>query len=406
MSQNFHTDIPFKAPVNSAVVNSPLGTLDQGITDLDTRMDTLENMRAGAAAFTQANFGSTTTLTISSGVITVSQTYHKVDTEAAAASDNLDTINGVAGDFLLLACVSAARVVTVRHNVGNVYFGDGNDRVLNDTNRLLLLVYNGAKWVEHLPPDAAIKSREVISSTLVNTQQILWPDRALINPSAGQVRPAVLPNLGASKLVLLQAMGASGWVHNVGHVIPTLTGTPASALDSDGHWIEFTTGVTINTDRGLEMTTFNYFSRQLNPLANWVIKTPSDLTSYRLFMVLTAASFAPSTDTPLGGGSGLIGFRYSTAAGDGGWVGYSSDGVSTSVTATVAAIATSTRYLLRIRVDESVPAVYFSVNNGTEVSLTTNLPAAGQALGYLLAFRNLVGADRRLRFGRLEIAYK
>lgn len=63
------------------------------------------------------------TLTIASGVITITKSHHRVDTESAAATDDLDTINGgVDGDILILESLNDARTIVVRHNGG----GTGN----------------------------------------------------------------------------------------------------------------------------------------------------------------------------------------------------------------------------------------------------------------------------------------
>lgn len=56
-------------------------------------------------------------LTIASGVITPTHKYHRVDTESAAATDDLDTIlttNAVNGDLLTLVSVNAARDTTLK----------------------------------------------------------------------------------------------------------------------------------------------------------------------------------------------------------------------------------------------------------------------------------------------------
>ena len=57
---------------------------------------------------------SPTELTIASGAITVTQSFHVVDTEADAASDTLDTINGgVDGMILVLMTVANTRDVII-----------------------------------------------------------------------------------------------------------------------------------------------------------------------------------------------------------------------------------------------------------------------------------------------------
>ena len=95
-------------------------------------------------------------LTIASGIVTVTQGYNLIDTEAAAASDDLVTItpgsptNGPAideGSLLVIGPVNAARVVTVKNGSGNIQLLAG-DYVMSSAYSRLLLMYNGSAWVE------------------------------------------------------------------------------------------------------------------------------------------------------------------------------------------------------------------------------------------------------------------
>jgi hypothetical protein len=88
---------------------------------------------------------------ISSGAITVSpasgEGHYKVDTEASAAYDDLDTINGGAdGDVITLQGVNAGRIVRVRHAAGNIQTPNGQHTAL-DTVGELTLRYNGTYWL-------------------------------------------------------------------------------------------------------------------------------------------------------------------------------------------------------------------------------------------------------------------
>lgn len=76
-----------------------------------------------------------TTLTIAAGVVTATQTYHTIDTEAAAASDDLDTINGLAnGQFYMFKSANAGRNVVFKHGTGNILCPSGQDVTLDVTN--------------------------------------------------------------------------------------------------------------------------------------------------------------------------------------------------------------------------------------------------------------------------------
>lgn len=113
-------------------------------SDVDMNTEALLNLG-------MVNLSDATTLTIASDAITPTLSLHRVDTQAAAATDDLVnvTLNASAGRrrFLLLACVTPARVVTVR-STGNIKLKRG-DAVLDDVDKLLLLVQlDASHWVE------------------------------------------------------------------------------------------------------------------------------------------------------------------------------------------------------------------------------------------------------------------
>src|SRR5687768_16098812 len=85
----------------------------------------------GTTAFNQVNLGVFgTTLTIASDAISITKSRHVIDTQGGGATDDLSTISGfAAGDMLFIQTVSAARVVTIKHNVGNIYIFAGVDIV-------------------------------------------------------------------------------------------------------------------------------------------------------------------------------------------------------------------------------------------------------------------------------------
>lgn len=89
-------------------------------------------------------------LTVATGAVTASQGLHRLDTEADAASDDLDTItagSGMADGFLLvLRAENTARVVTLKDGTGNLLLG--GDYALSATDRTITLIYDGTNWRE------------------------------------------------------------------------------------------------------------------------------------------------------------------------------------------------------------------------------------------------------------------
>jgi hypothetical protein len=84
-------------------------------------------------------------LTIASDAITVTGCYHRVDTEGAAATDNLATINGAAtGQVIILQSVASSRDVTVKNGTGNIFLA-GSDFVLDNSRDFLVLICTGGE---------------------------------------------------------------------------------------------------------------------------------------------------------------------------------------------------------------------------------------------------------------------
>lgn len=77
------------------------------------------------------------------GEVTRTQVLHRIDTEAQVATDDLDTINGGSdGDIIILSIREPTRVVTIKHQTGNVNLSGGSDCVLNSYYDVLALWYN------------------------------------------------------------------------------------------------------------------------------------------------------------------------------------------------------------------------------------------------------------------------
>jgi len=99
----------------------------------------------------QIEFTDATELTISSGVITVTQNYHMIDTQGDASSDDLDTITAgtdVAAGFILhLRVVSDARTVVIKAGTsGSDNLDIGSDVTLDESYKTYSLVYDGDDW--------------------------------------------------------------------------------------------------------------------------------------------------------------------------------------------------------------------------------------------------------------------
>ena len=87
------------------------------------------------------------TLTIASGVITVTKSYHEISTEGGAGNDDLDTINGGSTGMICTFKSSASgQDTTFKDATGNIRLQ--GDRQLNHVQDTLTLIYDGNGWSE------------------------------------------------------------------------------------------------------------------------------------------------------------------------------------------------------------------------------------------------------------------
>ena len=141
---------------------------------------------SGALEFVDA-----TELTIASGVITVTQNYHKVDTEGDAGTDDLDTItagtNVAAGFILFLRVESGARTVVLKNGTSGADNLDiGTDITLDETYKTYCLVYDGTNWrpvtyADSTPPTfASLSPLTTRGDTLVSSSGTVTGDRLAV----------------------------------------------------------------------------------------------------------------------------------------------------------------------------------------------------------------------------------
>lgn len=96
--------------------------------------------------------GSATALTIATGAVTLinNSSSYVLDTEGAAATDDLDTISGGQdGQIIILNSANASRNVVVKHNTGNIYNPNAFNITLDLTTDLVVLRYDATavKWI-------------------------------------------------------------------------------------------------------------------------------------------------------------------------------------------------------------------------------------------------------------------
>lgn len=149
----------YKFGINISGSNVFVERTDPSLWILDERTAVSRELGPTAKDLTawQLNLGGSQTsdvlgsaLTIASGAITITGSVHRIATEAAAASDDLVTINGGRiGTVLILMAGYDSRTIVVKHGTGNIYLNGAADFSL-DSNKdtLTLLNINGSTWVE------------------------------------------------------------------------------------------------------------------------------------------------------------------------------------------------------------------------------------------------------------------
>lgn len=87
--------------------------------------------------------------TISSGAITYSGAYMVIDTEGAASSDDLDTINGgTTGDVVKIRTTVNGRDVNIKSSTGNILLPNDVDARLSRSDNVIELILIGSFWVQ------------------------------------------------------------------------------------------------------------------------------------------------------------------------------------------------------------------------------------------------------------------
>lgn len=198
---------------------------------------------------------------------------------------------------------------------------------------------------------------------------------------------------------LAVAMRQQSVPQGIGIVDPSVTGTQARIMFSDGSYNSMTPSAILNNGASLTSTSNTYYQPQHDPTFEAIVRTGSDITTVRLWVGMSVGG--------VGNGSGTSAaqcmmMRYSPGDGDTGWVGVTNDGTQ-SVTAQVAAIAADTRYKIKIR--KSGASVFFSVNDGTEVEATADIPTATTEFGFDVRISVAGAVTRVFYLSRLLIAY-
>ncbi|MEK6617668.1 MAG: hypothetical protein AABY90_03140, partial [Nitrospirota bacterium] len=183
---------------------------------------------------------------------------------------------------------------------------------------------------------------------------------------------------------------------SVGVSSTTNTGTQTNANDSKTTWTNHATSATAGASGSVRSTAFTLVRRAHDPMFIAHVKTGVDITNLRIWAGLVSLTQSNS-DTLDGQG---FAFRYSSGAGPN-WFAATRDGATQTATNMGLAVAASTDYLLKFTVNSAAGTVTFTVNGGNSTTLSTNLPAAGTDLGFVVIAYTTTATVKNLAISRI-----
>lgn len=231
-----------------ASVANALGASLVGIEDVGANL-TAANAEAAFAEILNAGyawrdkiFKAATELTIATGAVVATQGAHTIDTEADAASDDLNSITGgTAEELLFVRPANAARTVVLKHAIGaNLIACPGaRDISLAEATDFAILYFDGTQWIV-----------------------VGWNTLALGGGGLGSALASVANALGASLIGIEDAAGVITAVNvetalaEIGTKVKTAAATVLSALSH----IRIVTagGATADTDTVLPTGTWEF----------------------------------------------------------------------------------------------------------------------------------------------------
>lgn len=184
-------------------------------------------------------------------------------------------------------------------------------------------------------------------------------------------------------------------------ITPTETGTQSAVVSGGNLFINYASGAVSGNDGGIRSSQLLLTRGDMNPDYQVVWRAPSTITSIRLWLGLIS-SVNTNSDTLAAHGAC---FRYSTVAGDAGFVPVTRDGATQNVGASLGSIVADTVYRFRIRTLDSGVTWLFSINGGTETSVTTNVPGATTSLGFDNRVYTQTAGSRNIAMSRIQLKF-
>ncbi len=390
----------------------------------------------GVQAFDRTSYGAAEALTIASGAITPTKSHIVIDTEAAAALDDLTTINnGAAGRELFIRIANSGRKVRLQQS-GNIRLPMTSSPQITNTQQVVWLLHDGTNWNGLIVPTGIALSHGAteavtIASGIITASQT----RLIVSPETGTIDDLTQINGGADgNVIVLQA--ASGTVITVreGSTIKFANGRDRILVGLEqtltlmwygtgGYWVEYAANTypvmshpRVKSSFRIRAVGNTFFTSLCNAtqiglgalsnandaIGSFVQQAVAATTNTQAgeetsFFTMLQPRHNPEFFTRIKLGSDIattrifcglwsarptnaaalgavtgIGFRYDTSVPDAGWLAVISDGTTTNTLA-VANNSVAANGVYDLFFRVEGSTCFFSVNNGPETSFSTGL---------------------------------
>ena len=147
-----------------------------------------------------------TTLTLGTGAVTATRTYHVIAAESGT-TDDLDTITAAADNTFVLIQADSGDTITVKHGADNISLTGAQDVPLSGDDTLLLF-YDGTNWSDLAPRPRLQRATDDVSSPPSDAEL----DTAFGEPAAvGDGFLAVLDDNDADSAMYIVASNGTSW---------------------------------------------------------------------------------------------------------------------------------------------------------------------------------------------------
>jgi hypothetical protein len=204
------------------------------------------------------------------------------------------------------------------------------------------------------------------------------------------------------RMMLVQQTPAGATVIAVGATVPTIStigGSIANSNDTDGQWLNFTTGnVSGNNGQVTIGTSVNTIQRNWQPEVTFHFKTGSNLAAISMWVCVADANMVGAANLDNNHG---MGFRFDSTQ-DTNWVsvtGNNGGASSSTINDTGVAPATDTKYVFRMEVVDT-STVNFYINDVLVSEHTTSLPGASTSIFPHIGVRTGEAVAKNFKFSR------